>query len=84
MAKQPNVLVYEKPTVSRKGVHAKSKTSVSKSSANYKKPYKGQGRWKTYLKHQVEQVLKVVKEVVCVKIIPILQNAAMVVYKHKE
>jgi hypothetical protein len=44
MAKQPNVLVYEKPIVSRKGVHAKSKTSVTKSSTNYKKPYKGQGK----------------------------------------
>ena len=44
MAKQLNISVYEKPTVSRKGVHAKSKTSVNKSSANYKKPYKGQGK----------------------------------------
>ena len=44
MAKQLQVSSYKKPTVSRKGVHAKSKTSVSKSSANYKKPYKGQGR----------------------------------------
>ncbi len=44
MAKQLNISVYEKPTVSRKGVHAKSKTSLNKSSANYKKPYKGQGK----------------------------------------
>jgi hypothetical protein len=44
MAKQLNVAVYKKPTISRKGVHAKSKTSVNKSSANYKKPYKGQGK----------------------------------------
>jgi hypothetical protein len=44
MAKQLQVAVYEKPTVNRKGVHAKSKTSVTKSSANYKKPYKGQGK----------------------------------------
>jgi hypothetical protein len=44
MAKQLNVAVYQKPTISRKGVHAKSKTSVNKSSANYKKPYKGQGK----------------------------------------
>jgi len=28
----------------RKGVHAKSKTSSLKSSKNYKKKYKGQGR----------------------------------------
>jgi hypothetical protein len=44
MAKQLQVSSYKKQTVSRKGVHAKSKTSVLKSSANYKKPYKGQGR----------------------------------------
>jgi hypothetical protein len=44
MAKQLQVAVYEKPTVSRKGVHSKSKTSVTKSSKNYNKPYKGQGR----------------------------------------
>lgn len=34
----------EKPKVSRPGVHAKTKTSKTKSSRNYKKPYKGQGR----------------------------------------
>jgi hypothetical protein len=28
----------------RKGIHAKTKTSKHKSSANYAKPYKGQGR----------------------------------------
>tara|TARA_B100000927_G_scaffold226783_1_gene186506 strand:+ start:1235 stop:1375 length:141 start_codon:yes stop_codon:yes gene_type:complete len=28
----------------RKGVHAKTKTSKHKASANYKKAYKGQGR----------------------------------------
>jgi hypothetical protein len=33
-----------KPKVSRPGVHAKTKTSKSKTSANYKKPYGGQGR----------------------------------------
>lgn len=33
-----------KPKVSRPGVHAKTKTSKSKSSANYSKPYKKQGR----------------------------------------
>lgn len=31
-------------TVSRPGVHAKAKTSKLKSSKNYKKLYKGQGR----------------------------------------
>jgi len=30
--------------VSRPGVHAKTKTSRSKRSKNYKKPYRGQGR----------------------------------------
>lgn len=30
--------------VSRPGVHAKTKTSRSKSSKNYKKAYRGQGR----------------------------------------
>lgn len=34
----------EKNKVKRKGVHAKSKTSHLKSSKNYKKAYKGQGR----------------------------------------
>ena len=31
-------------TISRPGVHAKTKTSYNKSSKNYKKPYRGQGR----------------------------------------
>ena len=30
--------------VSRPGIHAKTKTSVSKRSKNYKKLYKGQGK----------------------------------------
>jgi hypothetical protein len=34
----------ETPKKTRPGVHAKTKTSRSKSSANYKKRYKGQGR----------------------------------------
>jgi hypothetical protein len=34
----------ESPKVSRPGVHAKTKTSKNKSSKNYKKRYKGQGR----------------------------------------
>lgn len=32
------------PKVARPGVHAKTKTSKSKSSKNYKKAYNGQGR----------------------------------------
>lgn len=33
----------EKLKVKRKGIHSKTKTSSSKQSKNYKKPYKGQG-----------------------------------------
>jgi hypothetical protein len=32
------------PKVSRPGVHAKTKTSKSKGSKNYKKAYRGQGK----------------------------------------
>lgn len=38
------VAKVEKPTVSRPGVHAKCKTSKLKSSKNYRKLYKGQGK----------------------------------------
>jgi hypothetical protein len=41
MAKIQSVVKYEKPTVNRKGVHAKTKTSKLKTSKNYKKLYKG-------------------------------------------
>ena len=43
MAKVQSVIAYQKPSVNRKGVHAKSKTSKLKTSKNYKKLYKGQG-----------------------------------------
>jgi len=43
MAKVQSAVKYEKPSVSRKGVHSKSKTSKLKSSKNYNKSYKGQG-----------------------------------------
>lgn len=33
-----------KPKVKRPGVHSKNNTSGLKSSKNYKKPYRGQGR----------------------------------------
>jgi len=37
--------VYEKPSkTKRRGVHAKSKSSSLKTSKNYKKKYKGQGK----------------------------------------
>lgn len=35
---------YSKPSVSRPGVHSKSKSSKLKSSKNYKKAYRAQGR----------------------------------------
>jgi hypothetical protein len=41
---QTATTAYEKPNVSRPGVHAKTKTSKLKTSKNYKKPYAGQGR----------------------------------------
>lgn len=44
MARSTITARYQTPKVSRPGVHAKTKTSRSKSSKNYKKKYKGQGR----------------------------------------
>jgi len=45
MAKQTSSAgKMETPKISRPGVHAKTKTSRSKNSANYKKKYRGQGR----------------------------------------
>lgn len=38
------VSTNEKRKVKRPGVHAKTKTSSSKTSKNYKKPYNGQGK----------------------------------------
>ena len=35
---------YVKKSIKRKGIHAKSKNSSLKSSKNYKKKYRGQGR----------------------------------------
>lgn len=43
MAKQ-KVINYTKTKIKRKGVHSKSKTSALKSSKNYRKKYRGQGR----------------------------------------
>jgi len=39
-----NTVKLEKPKVSRPGVHAKTKTSQLKSSKNYTKLYRGQGK----------------------------------------
>jgi hypothetical protein len=45
MAKQTNTVEkVNKPKVKRPGVHAKSQTSSLKSSKNYKKLYRGQGK----------------------------------------
>ena len=44
MAKRISYLHREKKSVKRRGVHAKTKTSKNKKSANYRKKYKGQGR----------------------------------------
>ena len=43
MAKRASFIFMEKKRVKR-GVHAKSKTSKNKSSDNYKKQYRGQGK----------------------------------------
>jgi hypothetical protein len=38
------VSINQKPKVKRPGVHAKTKTSNAKSSKNYQKTYRGQGK----------------------------------------
>ncbi len=44
-AKVNNVVIkIEKPKVKRPGIHSKCKTSKLKSSKNYKKLYRGQGK----------------------------------------
>ena len=42
--KESSVRAFSSHKVSRPGVHAKTKTSKMKSSKNYRKAYKGQGR----------------------------------------
>lgn len=42
--KEASAQRYITNTISRPGVHSKTKTSKLKSSKNYKKMYKGQGR----------------------------------------
>lgn len=44
MAKQIASNYYKKDKVRRKGIHAKSKSSSLKSSKNYRKKYRGQGK----------------------------------------
>lgn len=43
-ATSATVKTYEKNRVLRPGVHAKTKSSKLKTSKNYKKKYRGQGR----------------------------------------
>lgn len=44
MAKQTAVVHYKKPKAKRPGISAKSKMSKLKSSKNYVKVYRGQGK----------------------------------------
>jgi len=44
MTKQSSSTTLSSNKRKRKGVHAKSKSSISKSSKNYVKKYKGQGK----------------------------------------
>ncbi len=45
MKKQKDISSFiAKPKVSRPGIHAKTKISKTKSSKNYKKPYRSQGK----------------------------------------
>ena len=44
MAKQLKIVSYRKVKIRRKNIHAKTKVSKLKSSKNYKKKYRGQGR----------------------------------------
>jgi len=44
MAQQTHTEYKANPSTKRKGIHAKTKTSSNKTSKNYQKPYKGQGR----------------------------------------
>jgi|TARA_R100000084_G_scaffold55365_1_gene23269 hypothetical protein len=44
MAKRTVITKLVTPKIKRKGVHSKSKTSKLKSSKNYKKRYRGQGK----------------------------------------
>ena len=41
---QTTATFQERPKVSRPGVHSKTKTSNLKSSKNYRKTYRGQGK----------------------------------------
>lgn len=42
--KEASLAKYDKKTISRPGIHAKTKISQLKTSKNYKKLYRGQGK----------------------------------------
>ncbi len=44
MAKVNLPVYYKRPKVKRPGIHAKTKSSKCKTSKNYRKGYRGQGR----------------------------------------
>lgn len=44
MAKVPIFAYSKNNKIKRKGIHSKSKSSKLKTSRNYKKPYRGQGK----------------------------------------
>jgi len=54
--KDSGVKTYMSHKVSRPGVHAKTKTSKLRSSKNYKKSYRGQGRWLNILYIWMSQI----------------------------
>ena len=78
-----SVAKVEKPKVRRKGVHSKTKTSKLKASKNYKKAYRGQGRWdiqREKTQHLLIQVLLDLLGGVCVMTIPTIQIVVMELY----
>jgi len=44
MAKKSPITIYKSKSIKRKGIHAKSKSSKVKTSKNYMKRYRGQGK----------------------------------------
>ena len=44
MAKKSPIIIYKPKNIKRKGIHAKSKSSKVKTSKNYMKRYRGQGK----------------------------------------
>ena len=76
MAKQITVIRVEKPK--KRGSQAKTKSSTSKTSKNYKKPYRGQGRWEVNEVDitQAEQAQEALEEPACALMGRTAENAA--------